>query len=477
MTRLLAISILVATLLAPGASAWAEEDSTWDQYFAGETTAADVAEPSEAKPELPGSSIKWGRWLVANMLLLAMLTVAFWATKKGKLLGWLKGVRRSSKKAGKLAVVESTALANGQSIHLVEADGQRLLVGSWQGGMVSLGQLPEATATKTGTKAVVPMVADVVIEEPERPAPASVPPENADDLLPRELNEEFTNSGMFRLAESSEPFEEPDHQELADRVLEQVRRVKESRGIKMLLLFLGAALLVAPGMALAQEQAPTLVGLLTPSDDPSWMGTAMTALGILTVAALAPSLLITLTSFTRLIIVFAFLRQAMGTQNSPPNQVMIGLALFLTFFIMAPVFNEMKTNAFDPYKAGDITLDEALERGAPPLRDFMFRQTRMKDLELMVQYSTTPRPESRQDVPFIVLVPAFMLSELRTAFEIGFLIYVPFLLVDLIVSTVLLAMGMMVLPPVVISLPFKILVFVLVDGWNLLVASLLQGFG
>jgi len=198
---------------------------------------------------------------------------------------------------------------------------------------------------------------------------------------------------------------------------------------------------------------------------------------VLTVLAVAPALLITLTSFTRLIIVFAFLRQALGTQNTPPNQVLIGLALFLTFFVMAPTFDQIKTEALDPYMAEEIDFDTALELGSGPLRDFMFRQTRMRDLELMVSYQPSGvRPESREDVPMTALVPAFMISELRTAFEIGFLLYVPFLIVDLIVSTILLAMGMMVLPPIIISLPFKILLFLLVDGWNVLIASLLMGF-
>ena len=156
--------------------------------------------------------------------------------------------------------------------------------------------------------------------------------------------------------------------------------------------------------------------------------------------------------------------------------MLIGLALFLTLFVMSPVLTQIKAEAMDPYVAGEIEFEEALERGTPPLRDFMLRQTRMKDLELMVQHHGGERPQSREDVPMTLLIPAFMLSELQTAFIIGFLLYVPFLIIDLIISTILLAMGMMVLPPVVISLPFKILLFVLVDGWYLLVGSLLQGF-
>ncbi len=240
----------------------------------------------------------------------------------------------------------------------------------------------------------------------------------------------------------------------------------------------GLAAVAAPAFALAAapDQAPEWAGLINVPEGSSWIETALLALSVLTLLALAPALLITLTSFTRLIIVFSFLRQALGTQNTPPNQVLIGLSLFLTFFVMAPVFEQMKTEALEPYQAGELDAETALSVAAVPLRDFMFRQTRLQDLELMVAYHPGPRPATKSEVKMSVLIPAFMLSELRTAFEIGFLLYIPFLIIDLLVSTILLAMGMMVLPPVVISLPFKILLFVLVDGWNLLVGSLLMGF-
>ncbi len=239
----------------------------------------------------------------------------------------------------------------------------------------------------------------------------------------------------------------------------------------------GLAVLAMPSVALAApDQAPAWANLVTIPEGSSWVETALVGLSVLTVLALAPAMLITLTSFTRLIIVFSFLRQAMGTQNTPPNQVLIGLSLFLTFFVMSPVIQEMKVEAYEPYQAGEIDAEKALEIAWVPLRDFMFRQTRLSDLELMVAHHPGPRPASKDEVKMGVLVPAFMLSELRTAFEIGFLLYIPFLIIDLLVSTILLAMGMMVLPPVVISLPFKILLFVLVDGWNLLVGSLLMGF-
>ncbi|MCK6526794.1 flagellar type III secretion system pore protein FliP [Myxococcota bacterium] len=198
---------------------------------------------------------------------------------------------------------------------------------------------------------------------------------------------------------------------------------------------------------------------------------------LLTVMSLAPALLITLTCFTRLIVVFSFLRQAIGIQNTPPNQVLVGLALFLTWFIMSPVMTRVNEDALVPFQSGSIGEEEALGRAMTPVREFMFRHTRKADLELFLGLSSSTRPATRDEVPSATLIPAFIISELKTAFEIGFLIYIPFLVVDMIVATTLLAMGMMVLPPAMISLPFKLLLFVMVDGWNLTVGSLVRGFG
>ena len=196
---------------------------------------------------------------------------------------------------------------------------------------------------------------------------------------------------------------------------------------------------------------------------------------VLTIIALAPSILVMLTSFTRIIVVLHFTRTALGTQTSPPNQVMIGLALFLTLFVMWPTFSAINTNAIQPLNNGEITQEEALERAGKPLRDFMYGQTQTKDLDMFCEISGTTY-EDYDDIPFSVLIPSFILSELRTAFIIGFLIYIPFIVIDMVVSSVLMSMGMMMLPPTTISLPFKILLFILADGWNLVIGSLIRTF-
>ncbi|GFN36422.1 flagellar type III secretion system pore protein FliP [Tepidimicrobium xylanilyticum] len=197
---------------------------------------------------------------------------------------------------------------------------------------------------------------------------------------------------------------------------------------------------------------------------------------LLTVLTLAPSILIMMTSFTRLIIVLSFIRNALGLQQTPPNQVIIGLALFLTFFIMAPIGAQINEEAIQPYLREEINQEIALERAMEPIREFMFRQTRDKDLGLFLNIRNMENVNDIKDVPNHVLIPAFIISELKTAFQIGFVIYIPFLVIDMVVSSTLMSMGMMMLPPVIISLPFKILLFVLVDGWNLIVRSLVLGF-
>jgi flagellar biosynthetic protein FliP len=191
---------------------------------------------------------------------------------------------------------------------------------------------------------------------------------------------------------------------------------------------------------------------------------------------LVPAMLFTLTGFTRILIVLGFIRTGLGTNTAPPNQVLVGIAVFLTIFVMAPTFGQIKEVAIDPLSQNKITQMEALERGQGPLREFMFKQTREKDLALFVKLAKMPQPETRADVPTYVLIPAFIISELKTAFQIGFLIFLPFLVIDLVVGTTLMSMGMVMLPPVFISLPFKILLFVLVDGWNLVTQSLVQSF-
>jgi flagellar biosynthesis protein FliP len=212
-------------------------------------------------------------------------------------------------------------------------------------------------------------------------------------------------------------------------------------------------------------------------NEPHELVTNIKILIALTILTLAPAILIMMTSFTRIIIVLSFVRQALGTQNMPPNQLLVGLALFITLFVMSPFFNKINTEAVQPFLSGTIKQEEAIDKALSPLRSFMFNQTRDTDLSLFVELSKMPQPKTRADVPTQVLIPAFIISELKTAFQIGFIIYLPFLVIDMIAASVLMAMGMMMLPPVIISLPFKIMLFVLVDGWTLIIGSLVKSFG
>ncbi|MCE7794592.1 flagellar type III secretion system pore protein FliP [Salipaludibacillus sp. CUR1] len=212
------------------------------------------------------------------------------------------------------------------------------------------------------------------------------------------------------------------------------------------------------------------------SEDPANLTATIQLLILLTVLSLAPAILILMTSFTRIVIVLSFVRSGLATQQMPPNQVLIGLALFLTFFIMAPVFSDVNDNALQPLFDGELTQEEAFEEAAAPMKAFMAEHTREKDLALFMGYAGQERPESLDDIPLTSLVPAFAISELKTAFQIGFMIFVPFLVIDMVVASVLMSMGMMMLPPVMIALPFKVLLFVMVDGWHLVVRSLLFSF-
>ncbi|MDE3154004.1 MAG: flagellar type III secretion system pore protein FliP [Acidobacteriota bacterium] len=197
---------------------------------------------------------------------------------------------------------------------------------------------------------------------------------------------------------------------------------------------------------------------------------------LLTLLTFLPAILMTMTSFTRIVIVFHFLRQALGTGEMPSNQILIGLSLFLTLFVMAPVMDQVNTVAVQPALAGKIDLSQAIDAATPPLRTFMLKQTREKDLALFVDLSHAARPKEPSDLPLRVVIPAYIISELKTGFQMGFFLFVPFLLIDLVVSTTLLSMGMMMLPPAMISLPFKVLLFVMIDGWNLVVGSLVRSF-
>lgn len=197
---------------------------------------------------------------------------------------------------------------------------------------------------------------------------------------------------------------------------------------------------------------------------------------LLTLLTFLPAIIISLSSFTRIIIVFHFLRQALGTQEAPSNQILIGLALFLSFFVMNPTLTAMYNNAYEPWSKGEIDQSQAFDRGAAPLKQFMLRSTREKDLQLFVEMSGGAKPKTAADLPMTAVMPAFMISEIKTAFQIGFVLFLPFLVIDMVVASVLLSMGMMQLPPVMVSLPFKVLLFIMVDGWNLVIASLVKSY-
>ena len=212
------------------------------------------------------------------------------------------------------------------------------------------------------------------------------------------------------------------------------------------------------------------------SGNPDTLSSALQLILLLTILSLAPAIVILLTSFVRIIVVLAFIRTSLATQQMPPNQVLIGLALFLTFFVMAPTFQQVNAQAVQPYLKGEIAQEQAIEKGMQPMRTFMFEQTREKDLALFVKMADMDRPRNFSDIPNYVLIPSFIISELKTAFQIGFVIFVPFLVIDMVVASALMSMGMMMLPPMMISLPFKILLFVLVDGWNLVIQSIVLSF-
>jgi flagellar biosynthesis protein FliP len=227
-----------------------------------------------------------------------------------------------------------------------------------------------------------------------------------------------------------------------------------------------APLIPLPNINIGVEQA----------NNPKDVALSLQVLFALTVLTLAPSILIMMTSFTRIIVILSFVRSALATPQMPPNQVLVGLALFLTFFTMSPYIDQINTKALQPYLAGTITQDTALTSALKPLREFMLKQTRENDLALFVNISEGPRPNSPDDIPTTTIIPAFIISELKTSFTIGFLIYIPFIVIDMVVASTLMSMGMMMVPPVMISLPFKVLLFILVDGWHLIIRSMIASF-
>jgi len=245
---------------------------------------------------------------------------------------------------------------------------------------------------------------------------------------------------------------------------------------KLRLIFIIAAALVLLADIGAAQTLPKVSIQVGEQGDPGELSTTLQIVVLLTVLTLAPSILIMVTSFIRIIVVLSFLRHAMGANQMPPNQLLLGLALILTFFIMAPAANQAYTDGLKPYIEKQIPGAEAYAKAVAPFREFMLAQTREQDLALFVDIAKLPAPNNQDDIPLHVLVPAFVISELRTAFQISFVIFIPFLVIDMVVASVLMSMGMMMLPPVIVSLPFKILLFVLVDGWYLLVKSLVESF-
>lgn len=236
------------------------------------------------------------------------------------------------------------------------------------------------------------------------------------------------------------------------------------------------ALLLSGGRAYAETKIPGLNFNIYEVDDPDAFVPALKIIALLTILGVAPAILLMMTSFTRIVVVLSFVRQALGTQTMPPNQVVLGLALFLTFFTMGPVLDVIHERALTPYLEKAITQEQALKETLAPLRTFMLREVKESDLQAFFNIANLPKPKNMDEVPMRVLIPSFVVSELKTAFQIGFLIYIPFLVIDMVVSSILMGMGMMMLPPTVVSLPFKLVLFVLVDGWGLIVDSLVRSF-
>lgn len=245
--------------------------------------------------------------------------------------------------------------------------------------------------------------------------------------------------------------------------------------LSLLFVLLVVLLLPAPAFAAPETAAPQTIPLDLTKAAEGGGSMPVQIVVLLTLLSFIPAVLVSMTCFTRLIVVFHFLRQALGTMESPNNHVLIGLSLFLTMFVMAPVFSRVNTEALQPMLAGEVTQTEAVTRALVPMREFMLKHTRERDLALFLRLSGSPRPRTAADVPTSALVPAYMISELKTAFQIGFVLFIPFLIIDMAASSVLLSMGMMQLPPVVVSTPLKLLLFVMVDGWYLIVGSLVKG--
>ncbi|MFO0687148.1 MAG: flagellar type III secretion system pore protein FliP [Myxococcota bacterium] len=335
----------------------------------------------------------------------------------------------AGREPGRIRVVDSAALSLKQHVHLVEVDGERLLIGTGETGLVRIARLPRPVARAADA-------GDASPEEPaDRPVGAS------------------RRGGAF------------------------LRALGSSIGVLAPGLVLG--LLGFAGEALAAGEpgaaSPTLSVTIDGATAPDQISDTLKIVLVLTAISIAPSLLLMTTCFTRILIVLALLRQALGTATLPPNQVLVGLALMTTIYVMTPVGEAVYADAVEPYMEQKLKGEEALQRGIVPVRDYMLRHARETDLLLFVEMKGDTTPEKPEDVSISTLLPAFMISEMRAAFEIGFMIYLPFLVVDLVIASMLISLGMIMLPPVMIALPFKLMLFVLVDGWNLTLTSLVAG--
>lgn len=513
-------------------------DPGWDAFLAtlpdeGSTAAAgDSALTEQAASTVGKPTTDLGRaglaTLIAFLVLAAMFAIP--STRRRLLARLLQRPSAAGAVPLEIDLRGARALGSGQRVVALEVDGVRLLVGIspsrmdvlhtwWSGGEPA--PMPPTPAAAVAHRPVAAPEAAAVVERvlaerrsrvaepvaptssemigawrraPKAAAPVAPPAdeipwwlEGATEIeqtrLSQTLAEDAATEDVLRRVRSrvaaSSAAPKPAPAKAPAKAGERALPATGTDGIRqaarfVLLLtvtFLVPALL---GFDLADAAEPALrfeVGGAETGGSP-----AIKLLATLTLMAVAPALVLAMTSFTRLIVVFSLLRQAVGVQQAPPNQVLIGLALFLTWFIMGPTFTQVHEQAVTPWMAGELTEGEALDEAMGPMRTFMFRNTREQDLGLFLRLDKSPRPATRADVPSRVLVPSFLISELKTAFTIGFLLYIPFLVIDIVVATVLLAMGMMVLPPVVISLPFKLLLFVFVDGWNLLVGSLVGSF-
>lgn len=348
-----------------------------------------------------------------------------------------------ARQGGRIRIVETTTLAPKLQLHLVEIEGRRLLLGSTESGIRRLASLPavpsqaEEVGAEVGAEAGVEVGVEVGRGEPHGPV-------GARGGRPRLMNLVSGWSGLFSL-------------------------------VAVLLVVSSGFDASAQEAVAGSESAPTLTLSIEGATDPDRISDTMQIVLVLTAISVAPSILLMATCFTRILIVLALLRQAIGTPTLPPTQILVGLSLMTTVYVMSPVAEVVYADALEPYVAREIGGQEAIQKGIVPVRDYLLAHTREDDLRLFLDMKGQAAPETASEVDLSALMPAFMISEIRTAFEIGFMVYLPFLVVDLVIASMLISLGMIMLPPVMIALPFKLMLFVLVDGWNLTLSALVSG--